>query len=117
MGNDPSQLFSKLRETLPDTTTHDILDHPKVYNCETLMAYCRKRTDFKKEQELSSSANKRTVNRTRMHAMQATGHEEATQVNAHAETDWRDEQVSAGDVQAVIVAAMKENEKPSRYFV
>ena len=44
-----------------------------------------------------------------MHTMLATGQQEATPATAHAKADWRDEQVSAGDVQAMSVAAMKEN--------
>ena len=114
LGNDALQLFSKLRDTLPDTTIQDLLDHPEVHDYQTLMAYCRRRTDFKKEQELIAFAKKKIVNRTRMHTMLATGQQEAAPETAHAKSDWRNEQVSAGDVDAMIVAAMSRDTSRGR---
>ena len=87
LGDDPLQLFSKLRETLPDTTIQDLLDHPEVYDYRTLMAYCRRRTDFKKEQELIAFAKKKIVNRTQMHTMLTTDQQEATPGTPHAKPD------------------------------
>ena len=107
----PIRAFTLFKSKLPTTIINELLDHPEVTDYHSLMAFCRRRTEFRKEQDLQESTKKRILAKTRLGAMPMV-HEDAPKAEAprgraeRRQADWRNEQVCAGDVDAMIIAAI-----------
>ena len=115
----PIKLFTMFKSKLPTSIINELLDHPEITDYDSLKAFCRRRTEFRKEQELCESTKKRILAKTRLGAMPMV-HEPASETEGapkgraeerttRRQADWRNEQVCAGDVDAMIVAAMTRN--------
>ena len=93
----PDQPYVMFKTILQAQITSELLDRLEVTDYRSALAYCRRRTDFKEEQEPQAHAQKRILGKTRMHAMQAEDtHKVEKPVNT--KSDWRGEEVSAGEV-------------------
>ena len=94
---------------LPTSITTELLDGLEVTDYHSAIAYCRRRTDFKKEQERQAHAQKKILGETCMHAMRKEDtHDVEKPVNT--KSNWRDEQV-ADKVHDIIAAMMKKKEQ------
>ena len=101
------------KRILPTSITTELLDRHEITDYHSALAYCRRRTDFKKEQELQAHAQKKILGKTRMHAMRNEDtHNVVKPVNT--KSDWRDEQVFAGEVHKMIAAMVKKKEQGAR---
>ena len=54
----PDQLYVIFKRILPTSIITELLDRIEVTDYQTALAYCRRRTDFKKEQELQAHTQK-----------------------------------------------------------
>ena len=57
----PDQLYVIFKRILPTSIITELLDRIEVTDYQTALAYCRRRTDFKKEQELQAHAQKKML--------------------------------------------------------
>ena len=94
---------------LPTSITTELHDRLEATDYNSDLAYCRRRTDSKKEQELQVHAQKKILGKTRMHDVRT---EDAHNIEKPVDTksDWRSEQVSAGKVHEMIAAMMRKEQ-------
>ena len=108
----PDQLYEIFKRIFTPITA-ELLDRLEVTDYNSALAYCRRRTDFKKEQELQAHAQKKILGKTRMHGMR-TEDTHGVEKPVNTKSDWRDEQVFAGKVHELFATMMKKKEQGAR---
>ena len=65
----PGQRLVTFKKTLPTSITNELTDWPSVRTYEEVLAFCRRRTDYRKEHDLCEFAKKKILTKTRLHSM------------------------------------------------
>ena len=77
----PDNVLQVVKRTLPGEIIEELWDHPHENTYDRIMAFCRRRTDHRKQIELAESAKKHILGKTRMAVM--ASHEEDTPLAAN----------------------------------
>ena len=64
-GQELSVVFKK---TLPTSITNELIDWPSVRTYEEVLAFCRRRTDYRKEHDLCEFAKKKMLTNMRLNS-------------------------------------------------
>ena len=80
LSNAPGQLLVMFKKTLPTSINNELTDWPLVGTCDYVLAFCRRRTDYRKERDLCEFAKKKILTKTRLSAMTS---EQAAQMSSN----------------------------------
>ena len=69
LSNAPGQRLVMFKKTLPTSITNELIDRPPVRTYEEVLAFCRRRTDYRKEQDLYEFAKKKILTKTRLNSL------------------------------------------------
>ena len=69
LSNAPGKLLGTLKKTLPTSITNELIDWPSVRTYEEVLAFCRRRTDYRREHDLCEFAKKKILTKTRLNSL------------------------------------------------